>query len=70
MGWFLENKVYLSIEDTNLAEREEMYLNFEQGIPYELRETCWLVLVSALHCSVAVCLQPIPCTHTSIMNDA
>lgn len=70
MGCFLENKVCLSIDDTSLAGREEMYLNFEQGIPYELRETCWLVLVSELHCSVVVCLQPIPCTHASIMNDA
>ena len=51
MGFFLEKKVCLSVDNTSLAGREETCLNFEKGIPSELRETCWLVLVGELCCS-------------------
>jgi len=38
-------KVCVSIDNTSLPGREEMCVNFEQGIPSESRETCWLVVV-------------------------
>lgn len=38
--FFLENKVYLSIDNASLAGREEMGLNVEQGIAFELQESC------------------------------